>query len=67
MKIMLALALGVGLITAASAEIVRLANEPGGSIAGRVAKYQQLAARGVMVELSYLYIGMQHGHRDHPK
>src|SRR5262249_19320607 len=51
-KPLLALALGVGLVTAASAETVRLANEPGGSIAGHIAKYQQLAARGVMVELS---------------
>ena len=52
MKTMFAMVLGMGLVATASAETVRLANEPGGSIAGRVAKYQQLAARGVMVELS---------------
>ena len=52
MMLALALALGAGLVTTASAETVRLANEPGGSIGGHIAKYQQLAARGVMVELS---------------
>jgi hypothetical protein len=52
MKTIFAAALAMGLVAAASAETVRLANEPGGSIAGHIAKYQQLAARGVMVELS---------------